>query len=169
MKKIILVGYMGSGKTTIGLKLHQKLNIEFIDLDQFIEEKEGLKVADIFKLKDEVYFRKQENIWFNSLINENKPLIISLGGGTPCYANNHLLLQNNNVESFYLKASVATLTSRLMHETNRPLLKNVTDLPTFIAQHLFERAFYYNFCKYKIDVNNKDLDTICNEILVKTQ
>lgn len=167
MKKIILVGYMGSGKTTIGLKLSQKLNIEFIDLDQFIEEKEGLKVADIFKIKGEVYFRKQENTWFNFLINFNNPLIISVGGGTPCYANNHLLLKHNNVESIYLKANVATLVDRLKQSTERPLLHNITDLPTFIAQHLFERTFYYNFCKYTIDVNNKETETICQEILGK--
>ncbi len=164
MKKIILVGYMGSGKTTIGLKLQQKLNIEFIDLDKFIESKEGLNISEIFKLKGEIYFRKQENFWFNTLINENKPLIISLGGGTPCYANNHLLLQNNDVISFYLKANVSTLTNRLTNKTDRPLLDNVTNLPSFIAQHLFERSFYYNFSKYKIDVNNKKINTICNEI-----
>ena len=164
MKKIILVGYMGSGKTTIGKKLNQNLNIEFIDLDAFIETKEGLKISEIFKQKGEIYFRKQENIWFNHLLNENKSLIISLGGGTPCYANNHLHLQDDNVLSFYLKASIETLTSRLKQNLNRPLLENINDLNSFIAQHIFERSYFYNFSKYKIDVNNREVDAICHEI-----
>lgn len=164
MKKIILVGYMGSGKTTIGKKLNQNLNIQFIDLDAFIEAKEGLKISEIFKQKGEIYFRKQESIWFNHLLNENKPLIISLGGGTPCYANNHLLLQDDNVLSFYLKASIETLTNRLKHNSDRPLLKNIDDLNSFVAQHVFERSYFYNFSKYKIDVNNKEVNNICREI-----
>lgn len=164
MKKIILVGYMGSGKTTIGKKLNQNLNIDFIDLDEFIEEKEGLKISEIFKQKGEIYFRKQESIWFNHLLNENKSLIISLGGGTPCYANNHLRLQDENVLSFYLKASIETLVSRLNQSSDRPLLENIDDLNSFVGQHVFERSYFYNFSKYKIDVNNKGVDDICLEI-----
>lgn len=164
MKKIILVGYMGSGKTTIAKKLNHKLNLNFIDLDHFIELKEGLQIADIFKNKGEIYFRKQENYWFNEILKLNESLIISLGGGTPCYANNHLYLQDPNVLSFYLKANISTLVDRLAQKTNRPLLENVTDLNSFIAQHVFERSYFYNFAKFKIDINNKEVDSICNEI-----
>lgn len=155
---------MGSGKTTVGRKLNQNLNIDFIDLDEFTEQKEGLKIAEIFKQKGEIYFRKQESIWFNHLLNENKSLIISLGGGTPCYANNHLRLQDENVISFYLKASIETLVSRLKQNSNRPILENIDDLKSFVAQHVFERSYFYNFSKYKIDVNNNDVDDICLEI-----
>ncbi len=164
MKKIILVGYMGSGKTTIGKKLNQNLNIDFIDLDEFIEQKEGLRISEIFKQKGEIYFRKQESIWFKYLLNEDKYLIISLGGGTPCYANNHLRLQDENVMSFYLKANIETLVSRLKQNSDRPLLQNINDLNSFVGQHVFERSYFYNFSKYKIDVNNKDVDDICLEI-----
>ena len=155
---------MGSGKSTIGKKLNQNLNIDFIDLDAFIEAKEGLKISEIFKQKGEIYFRKQESIWLNHLLNENKSLIISLGGGTPCYANNHLRLQDYNVLSFYLKASIKTLMNRLKQESGRPLLKNIDDLNSFVAQHVFERSYFYNFSKYKIDVNNREVDDICLEI-----
>ena len=164
MKKIILVGYMGSGKTTVGKKLNQNLNIDFIDLDEFIEQKESLKIVEIFKLKGEIYFRKKENIWLNHLLKENKSLIISLGGGTPCYANNHLRLQDKNVISFYLKASIETLVSRLKQNSDRPLLENIDDLKSFVAQHVFERSYFYNFSKYKIDINNREVDDICLEI-----
>lgn len=155
---------MGSGKTTIGKKLSQNLNIDFIDLDTFIETKEGLKISEIFKQKGEIYFRKQESIWFNHLLNEKKTLIISLGGGTPCYANNHLHLQSDAVLSFYLKASIETLTKRLNQDSERPLLKNANDLSSFIAQHVFERSYFYNFSKHKIDINNRKIDDICLEI-----
>jgi len=155
---------MGSGKTTVGRKLNQNLNIDFIDLDEFIELKEGLKIAEIFKKKGEIYFRKQENNWFNHLLSEDKSLIISLGGGTPCYANNHLHLQDDNVLSFYLKASIETLVNRLKQNSDRPLLENIDDLNSFVAQHVFERSYFYNFSKYKIDINNKKIDDICLEI-----
>ncbi len=169
MKKIILVGYMGSGKTTIGKKLNQKLNIDFIDLDHFIEQKENLKISEIFKQKGEIYFRKLESNCFHELLKENKSLIISLGGGTPCYANNHLHLQDANVLSFYLKASIKTLADRLKHKTGRPLIDDIDDTHNFIAQHLFERSYFYNFSKYKIDVNNNVINDICNEISIIIQ
>ena len=155
---------MGSGKTTVGRKLNQNLNIEFIDLDAFIEAKEGLKISEIFKQKGEIYFRKQESIWFNQLLSENKSLIISLGGGTPCYANNHLRLQDDNVLSFYLKSSIETLVNRLKQDSSRPLLENIDDLNSFVAKHVFERSYFYNFSKYKIDINNKEINDICLEI-----
>lgn len=155
---------MGSGKTTIGKKLNQNLNLDFIDLDEFIEQKEGLKISEIFKQRGEIYFRKQESIWFNHLLNQNKSLIISLGGGTPCYANNHLRLQDDNVLSFYLKANIETLTNRLKQDSDRPLLENINDLHSFVAQHIFERSYFYNFSKYKIDINNKEINDIYLEI-----
>lgn len=155
---------MGSGKTTVGNALSQKLNIEFVDLDRFIEEQEDLKIADIFSQKGEIYFRKRENIHFNELLNLDKNLIISLGGGTPCYANNHLHLQDEEVLSFYLKASIKTLLTRLSLDTSRPLLNGVNDLKSYIGQHLFERSYYYNYSKYIIEINNKSIDYICSEI-----
>ena len=155
---------MGSGKTTVGRKLNQNLNIEFIDLDAFIEVKEGLKISEIFKQKGEIYFRKQESIWFNQLLSENKSLIISLGGGTPCYANNHLRLQDDDVLSFYLKASIGTLVNHLKQSINRPLLDNIDDLNSFVAQHVFERSYFYDFSKYKVNITNRRVDDICLQI-----
>ncbi|WCM41889.1 shikimate kinase [Flavobacterium sp. CBA20B-1] len=164
MKKIILVGYMGSGKTTVGKKLGVELAIPFIDLDHFIEDKEQLTINEIFKQKGEVYFRKAEQFWFNELLNTNEQFVLSLGGGTPCYANNHLKLQDDRVQSFYLKTNVSTLVERLKN-SNRPLLQNIDDLTTYIAQHLFERNYFYNFSKHILPTNNKDITAICHEIL----
>lgn len=165
MKKIILVGYMGSGKTTIGKKLADNLQIPFIDLDQYIEVKEELSITDLFDKKGEVYFRKKEHMYLKELMERTENFVLSLGGGTPCYANNHLYLQSTDVESIYLKASITTLEKRLTISTNRPLLKHVTNLKEYIAQHLFERNYFYNFSQHTIVIDNKDTEIIVDEIL----
>lgn len=165
MKKIILVGYMGSGKTTIGKKLADNLQIPFIDLDQYIEVKEELSITDLFDKKGEVYFRKKEHMYLKELMERTENFVLSLGGGTPCYANNHLYLQSTDVESIYLKASITTLEKRLTISTNRPLLKHVTNLKEYIAQHLFERNYFYNFSQHTIVIDNKDTEAIVDEIL----
>lgn len=104
--KIVLVGYMGSGKSTIGNLLSKNVRIPFYDLDEIIEMNEGMSVKKIFELKGEVYFRKIENLYFNKFVNENDNFILALGGGTPCYANNHEVLKRDDITSIYLKASV---------------------------------------------------------------
>lgn len=169
MHKIILVGYMGSGKTTIAKTLSAHLSIPYFDLDRLIEEEIGLDIPQIFAQKGEIWFRKTEHEVLKRFILENDNFILSLGGGTPCYAGNHLILQENNISSFYLKAKVSTLTNRLENEKDyRPLLQNIdTDLSTFIGQHLFERIFYYNFAKQKIIIDNKSRDYITKEIINK--
>ena len=112
--KIILLGYMGSGKTTIGIQLARKLFLNFTDLDDFIEEKEQQSIKEIFKQKGEIYFRKIEHKYLKQFINENESYVLSLGGGTPCYAGNlDLILKNKKSLSFYLRGSIPTLFKRL--------------------------------------------------------
>lgn len=158
---------MGSGKSTIGKFLSNNTEIPFYDLDEFIETKEEKTIADIFKLYGEIYFRKLEHRYLNELLDSNEKSIISLGGGTPCYANNHIHFEKDNVFSYYLKGSIKTLSERLKYETeNRPLLNNSEDdLETFIAKHLFDRSFFYNKAKYKITIDRKSVDEIGKEIL----
>jgi shikimate kinase len=86
--KIILLGYMGSGKTTIGSSLSKKLYQNFTDLDDYIEKKENKTISEIFTEKGEIYFRKIEHVYLKQFIMDNDSYILSLGGGTPCYANN---------------------------------------------------------------------------------
>ena len=105
-------------------------------------------MAAIFEKHGELYFRKLERALFLELLHEtSNNFIISTGGGTPCYYNNHELLQGEGVVSIYLKASIATLTNRLeKDQAKRPLLANISskDLSEFIAKHLFDRNYYYN-------------------------
>lgn len=167
MNKIILVGYMGSGKSEIGKFLSKKINLPFYDLDELIEIDEKMSVSKIFSTKGEIYFRKKEHEIFQNKINQKESFVLSLGGGTPCYANNHLLLQNDDVVSIYLKASINTLIERLKRsKSKRPLISNLKndELNEFIAKHLFDRAFYYNQCKYTINVDNKSPYDIVEEI-----
>ena len=167
MKKIILVGYMASGKTQIGKLLAKKLDISFFDLDHLIENEVDKSVAEIFSECGEIYFRKKESEILCNKIVEPASFVLSLGGGTPCYANNHELLLSDDIISVYLKASIGTLTERLLkNKSTRPLVSNLSDneISEFIAKHLFDRSFYYNQCKYSVVVDNKLILEIVNEI-----
>ncbi|MHC5202909.1 shikimate kinase [Myroides sp. LJL119] len=168
MKKIVLVGYMGSGKSTIGVKLAEQLNLPFFDLDQQIEKQYQTTISKIFQEKGEIYFRKLEHITLNNLLEKQTPMIISLGGGTPCYANNHESLQRDDVCSIYLKASIQTLANRLEKEKeHRPLIYNHNEdtLETFIAKHLFDRSYFYYQAKKILDIDNKTISQIVQEII----
>lgn len=167
MVKIVLVGYMGSGKTEIGKILARKLNLSFYDLDNLIEKEEGKSISEIFNSEGEIYFRMKEHKIFKNQMEKNESFVLSLGGGTPCYANNHLILKNDNVDSIYLKASVRTLTERLkIGKKKRPLIAGLdeSELSEFIAKHLFDRSFYYNNCKRIIIVDDKSPSDVVEEI-----
>ena len=168
MKKIILLGYMGCGKSTIANKLSKIIEIPFVDLDKKIEEKVNLSINDVFEKHGEIYFRKLEREVLIDLLNTPYDLIIGLGGGTPCYANNHELLKSENIVSVYLKASVETLFERLVsNKSKRPIIANKTDdeLKEFIAKHLFDRSFYYNQAQYKVGIDGKTKDETTQDIL----
>jgi shikimate kinase len=167
MKKIVLVGYMGSGKTEIGKLLAKKVLLPFYDLDFLIETEIEKTISELFSEKGEIYFRKIEHELFIKQIQKNESFVLSLGGGTPCYANNHLVLQHDEVVSIYLKASVSTLVDRLsINKKKRPLVKDLkeNEMHEFIAKHLFDRSFYYNQCKHIIFVDDKSPTDVVAEI-----
>lgn len=166
--KIILLGYMASGKSTIGRFLAEKKHIPFIDLDEYIEKREGKTVSEIFELKGEIYFRKQEHVFLKELLEKKEDFILSLGGGTPCYAGNmDVLLNFKNVKSVYLKTSINTIVDRLRNEkSQRPLVArlNKEELAEFVAKHLFERSYYYNQATYTLTVDSKSIDGTTEEL-----
>lgn len=168
MQKIILVGYMAVGKSTIGKIVAEKLKTRWVDLDETIENRTQLSVSDIFKEKGEIFFRKLEHSEFKKLLENEESLVISTGGGTPCYADNHLLLNGENITSFYLKASIGELFERLKRNTAaRPLVAHQTEeeLKEFIAKNLFDRSYYYNQATHTIAVDGKTPEGIANEII----
>ena len=168
--KIILLGYMGSGKTTIGIQLAKKLFLNFTDLDEFIEEKEQKSIKEIFEQKGEIYFRKIEHKYLKQFIKENESFVLSLGGGTPCYAGNlDLILHDKNNLSFYLRGSISTLFKRLSeNKFKRPLINDLCDnqLTEYIAKHLFERSIFYDKATYKISIDDKEVQEIVTEIRI---
>ncbi|AUC81995.1 shikimate kinase [Lacinutrix sp. Bg11-31] len=167
---IVLIGYMASGKSKIGVELAKKLNYTFKDLDNVIEKGENKSIKEIFVDSGELYFRKKEKEYLDSLIKESNSTIISLGGGTPCYYDTmESMLTNSSLKTVYLNVSTPVLVSRLNNEkSKRPLIAHIkTDelLTEFIGKHLFERAFYYNKSEVKINANGKVEDIIEDIIL----
>ncbi|WP_179346392.1 shikimate kinase [Winogradskyella ursingii] len=167
---IVLMGYMGCGKSTIGKQLATVLNYSFLDLDDYISSKEKMIVPSIFEKKGEIYFRKMESKYLERIIVKENNLVLALGGGTPCYANNmEALLKNKNVKTFYLKLPITTLAERLFTEKEkRPLISLIKDkemLLEFIGKHLFERTQYYSQAEFKINGEGKSVKTIVEEIV----
>lgn len=168
MKKIILVGYMGSGKSKIGKLLAESISLPFYDLDFWIEKEEQKTIVQLFSEKGELYFRKKEHEVLMQQLEREDSFVLSLGGGTPCYANNHLLLQKEEVISIYLKASIPTLVERLQKEKEaRPLIKNLPEeeMQEFIAKHLFDRSYFYHQCKHVVSVDAQTPSQIVATIL----
>lgn len=170
--KFFLLGYMGSGKSTIGKRLSEEISTEFIDLDEVIEEKENAKISEVFEKKGEIYFRKLEREVLVELLDLDKSAVVSLGGGTPCYGDNMELIKNTGeVKSIYLKWQVGTLTDRLfMEKDHRPVISHLDDkesLEEFIRKHLFERGFYYNQSDLVINCDSKTPEEILEELKQK--
>ncbi|MCR9182424.1 MAG: shikimate kinase [Flavobacteriaceae bacterium] len=168
-KSVVLLGYMGSGKSSVASLLAKKMNLQAIDLDQYIEGKEKCSIPEIFKSKGEIYFRKMEASYLSELLFDPTIKILSLGGGTPCFGNNMERIKSaSNTTSIYLSTSIKTLTERLFIEKeSRPLishLKSKKDLEDFIRKHLFERSFYYHQADIAIETDDKTTKEIVEEI-----
>lgn len=170
--KLVLLGYMGAGKSSVGQLLAEVLSMYFIDLDAYIEGEEGATVSQIFELKGEIYFRKKEAIYLNKLLLDRGNAIIALGGGTPCYGSVMKdLLSTESVTTLYLKNSVTALTERLWKERkHRPLISHVSSkeaLNDFVRKHLFERGFYYNQAEIIVDCDLFSQKEIAEKIVLR--
>ncbi|MGY8943738.1 MAG: shikimate kinase [Flavobacteriales bacterium] len=167
--KIVLLGYMASGKSTIGREISKKLDMKFIDLDDYISKREKSSISEIFKVKGEIYFRRIESLYLREILNSKDRFILSLGGGTPCYSNNMELILNSEASSIYIKAGIKTLVSRLTAEKNkRPLVAELEDdkLVEFVAKHLFERRFFYEQASMTVNTEDKSTEEITTEIRI---
>jgi len=156
MKRLFLIGYMGSGKTTTGKCLAKKYDLNFVDLDYYIEQRYLKTVSQLFKEKGEEGFRRIEHALLKEVA-EFENVIISTGGGTACFFDN-LELMNQKGETVYLKASAAELTSYLSASLtrNRPLIaqKNEEELLAFISESLEKREPFYSKAKYTINARD---------------
>ena len=165
--KIVLVGYMGSGKSTIGKMLAKKLKFGFIDLDDYIESSENSSIPAIFEEKGEIYFRKKEFEHLKDILKDKDDFILSTGGGTPCYGENMNAILEATSNVFYLKVSINGLMDRLILEKEeRPMIANIPneELPEFIGKHLFERSYFYSKAQHILICDNKGVNIIVDEI-----
>ena len=157
MRRIILVGYMGSGKTTVGKALSKETGMMFYDLDWYIESRMHKTVAQIFAERGEEGFRKIE---YNMLheVAEFEDVIISCGGGTPCFFDNIDYL-NGQGDVCYLKATPEVLYKHLlMGKVERPLIKGKSpeELIKFITEQVGKREEFYTKARYTLDVSLMD-------------
>lgn len=150
---IILVGFMGSGKSTIGKKLANALGYAFYDLDQIVAERIGMSIPEYFEKFGEPAFREQEKNALETLSQFEK-VVLATGGGTPCFFDNMELL-NNAGTTVYLKLHPKTLQKRLNQKnvSKRPVLQGLggEELLRFIQIKLREREVYYNKAKIIVD------------------
>ena len=157
MKSIVLVGYMGSGKTTVGRQLAMALGRTFYDLDWYIEMRYHRTVAQLFEERGEEGFRELERNMLHEAA-EFEDIVLSCGGGTPCFFDNIDYICSVS-ESVYLKATPEVLCQHLkMRKVERPLLKgkNEEELLAFIRTSLEQREPFYLKAKHVIDVTLLD-------------
>ena len=166
--KIVLLGYMASGKSSIGKRLSKKLSMRFLDLDDYIIEQEKMSISKIFELKGEVYFRLIEHKYLKEILAKDEKFILALGGGTPCYANNLEEINKGDTLSIYLQGSTATMIERLIRKkSKRPLIASLGDdkIPEFVAKHLFERRPFYEQAKKTIKIDDKSKKEVAKELV----
>jgi shikimate kinase len=156
---IILIGFMGSGKTSVGTFISNKFSYKFLDTDLLIEKKVNLRIKDIFDCFGENYFRYLEKEVLEELIfNRINGYVISTGGGMPCYRNNYFLLKKLG-KIFFLKNSKKVLLKRIKDDTKRPL--------RFIS-NLYEKRqhCYLSVADHSISCDTKSIEEVSEEIML---
>jgi len=165
---ILLVGYMGSGKTTFGKELSHALNYAFLDMDELLVKGLGMSVEDCFEIHGEEVFRYAEHELLKSILDE-KDSVVATGGGTPCFYDN-MEIMNRKGMTVYLKVEEEELYQRLKDNAGiRPLLRNVIpgELKEFISSHLEERERSY--LKAEVILTERTpLQDLVDKILNKT-
>jgi len=148
---IVLIGFMGSGKSTVGKMLAEHLKLPFIDTDEEIVKQEQMSISEIFDKKGEVYFRRTENQMLLSILKSDEMSVIATGGGAPCFHNGIDLIKKYS-QSFYLKVGKQRLLERIFGDKSRPLVAQRTkrELKEFIDVSLREREPFYSQANYII-------------------
>ena len=161
MRPIFLIGYMGSGKTTVGRILARQYGIEHIDLDWRIEQRFHTKISDMFAEIGEDGFRRRERNMLQEIMGM-EDVVVSLGGGTPCFFDN-VEQMNSAGYTIYLQCNIDVLVERIMRsQAKRPIVANKTkdELEVFVAEHLAEREKFYLKAQYVWNAVEMDLDKL---------
>lgn len=161
MRPIFLIGYMGSGKTTVGRILARQYGIEHIDLDWRIEQRFHTKISDMFAEIGEDGFRRRERNMLQEIMCM-EDVVVSVGGGTPCFFDN-MEQMNSAGYTIYLQCNIGVLVERIMRsQAKRPIVANKTkeELEVFVAEHLAEREKFYLKAQYVWNAVEMDLDEL---------
>ncbi len=165
-KHIILIGFMGCGKSSIGIRLSYRLRMTVLDTDKLIERQSQMTVSEIFERLGEEEFRRMETACLERLLQEPEARIIAVGGGLPLRERNRELLRQLGT-IVYLRVTPATVCQRLSGDVTRPLLQGAN--PEEKVRRLMEErsGIYERAADLVIDVDGKDMDEIRDELMEK--
>ena len=170
MKKIFLIGYMGCGKSSLGRKLAKVANMEFMDMDSIIEQREGASISDIFYYQGEEYFRNAERALIEELGTTAGDMVISTGGGAPTWKDN-MECMNSLGSTIYLRRTAKQIASRLSPHgrQKRPKLRGLNDeeLVAFMTTNMAEREPFYSQAAWTIDCAERSDAELIDIILEK--
>lgn len=164
MNNIILIGFMGSGKTTVGKELAKTLSFDFCDSDTLIEKKAGQSVKEIFAVHGEPYFRGLETDLVKELTGQISNTVLSVGGGLPIQPGNAELLHRLGTV-IYLSANRNSIKSRLAGDSTRPLLNGSGGESRFEKLYTYREPIYKAVSNLMITTDNKNIEEIVRDIL----
>jgi len=163
---IILIGFMGAGKSTVGKALASQLKISFIDIDEEIVKREGRSIPEIFNADSEMYFRKVETKTLYTVLQSLSPVVISTGGGIILSEENqsiikqhHTILLNASIDEIYNRIKENSKERPLLQQSDQNLKRRLTEL------YSSRQSVYQQLAELVIDTNNKDITKIVNEII----
>lgn len=165
--RIYLIGFMGVGKTHWGKILSNKLGVPFYDLDELITEQEGRSINEIFEEDGEEYFRTKERDILREFSEDNESMLLSCGGGAPCFYNNIRFMNEMGV-TVWINTSFEILLGRLRQgKEKRPLLKDLSDeqLKAYIVKKNADRRMYYEQAKVIVDDRVIEIEKLIKQIL----
>lgn len=162
-KNIVLIGFMGTGKSTVGVKLADKLGMEFIDMDKEIEKITGMSISTLFKRHGEIRFRSEEKLMAKKL-GSQKGAVIATGGGIVLQEENIEALRENGI-LICLDAEPEDIFARVIRKrASRPLLKKNLQVKD-IEEMLKAREPFYNCADFRVNTSGKELDVVVNDII----
>lgn len=165
MKNIILIGFMGCGKSSVGRRLAQKLDCDFLDTDELIEEQQGCSISDIFAKEGEGAFREMETECIKELIEKGGDgFVLSVGGGLPVRECNRELLKELG-EVVLLQVSADVVYKRLRNDKTRPLLQDKNPRGRIVDLMNARKGFYEEAATCVVDVNDRSFEEIVEEII----
>lgn len=163
MNHIILIGFMGCGKSSVGKRLAKVMNLPFVDMDAMIVEKSGMEITTIFETHGEAYFRKLETETLLELADSTEQMVISAGGGMPVQSQNQPILKEMGTV-ILLEASLDTLVERLQYDNTRPILKGGNLREKIESLQKERKAAYEQVGDVKIVTDGKNFMGIIDEI-----